>query len=197
MITDKILSFLKEIEKFKTCERTCHTTREGRPESDAEHSWHLALFLMLFEGEFEGVDVTRMLKMALIHDLPELYTGDTNPYRDDTEHKEENEKKAAGQLCASLPHPSAENLLSLFEEYMAQSSTESKIVKSADKLLPLIQNLCTNSRYSSYRKKRVVYEEVKEYMDPFFPEGILKELYLRLLAEAREKGIFFEPKMPE
>jgi catechol 2,3-dioxygenase-like lactoylglutathione lyase family enzyme len=45
------IRFLKEIEKFKTCERTCHTTRAGRSESNAEHSWHLAVFLILLENE--------------------------------------------------------------------------------------------------------------------------------------------------
>jgi len=194
MATDQLLSFLKKIEKFKTCERTCCTTHPGRPESDAEHSWHLALFFLVFESDFNGLDVTKMLKMALIHDLPELYAGDTNPYRDDTRHKEENEKKAAKQLIEGLPEPAASALSALIREYLEQDTAEARVVKSADKLLPLIQNLCTNSQYSSYREKKVPFEEVKTYMDPFFPEGFLRKLYRRLLSEADEKGVFYDPE---
>ena len=187
---ESIIRFLREIERFKTCERTCHTTNVGRAESDAEHSWHLAVFLILLENEFENIDFAKLLKMALIHDLPEIYAGDTNPYRGDSVNKEENEKHAAERLFADLPDAIAENLRSLFKEYVSQESLEAKIVKSADKLMPLIQNTCTNENYSSYRKLGVTYEEVVAYMDQFFSEGMLKRFYRRLLSEAHQNGVF-------
>lgn len=93
MEIEATINFLKEIEKFKTCERTCQTTRDGRAESDAEHSWHLAVFLILIENKLDNIDFAKLLKIALIHDLPEIYAGDTNPYRGDTNNKEEKEKK--------------------------------------------------------------------------------------------------------
>lgn len=188
---EPIIDFLKEIEKFKTCERTCRTTRAGRAESDAEHSWHLAVFLILLENELKGVDVAKLLKIALIHDLPELYAGDTNPYRGNTLNKEADEKRAARRLFEPLPGPIAEHLMSLFDDYVRQESAESRIVKSADKLMPLIQNLCTNEKHSSYRELKVQYEEVVAYMEPFFSGGILRRLYRLLLAEARRNGVFF------
>ncbi|MBU2513985.1 HD domain-containing protein [bacterium] len=187
-----MLDFLKEIETFKTCERTCHTTKIGRAESDAEHSWHLALFLMLFEKEFESVDFTKLLKMALIHDLPELYAGDTNPYRGETKNKEENEEIAARELFSRLPDFIGENLISLFAEYQKQESAESRLVKSADKLMPLVQNLCTNEHHSSYRKLKVKTEEVEHYMGQYFTDdSFLKKLYSILLKECKEKGVFY------
>lgn len=192
METASIIEFLKEIEKFKTCERDCRTTRLERAESDAEHSWHLALFLMLLEDAFEHIDFAKLLKMALIHDLPELYAGDTNPYRSDTTNKEENEKKAAVQLFSKLPAALGNRLAALFDEYINQESDEARIVKSADKLMPLIQNLCTNQQHSAYRTRNVTYEEVVAYMDPFFPDGLLKEFYRRLLSEARHHGVFYD-----
>jgi 5'-deoxynucleotidase YfbR-like HD superfamily hydrolase len=186
-----IIQFLKEIEKFKTCERTCHTSSFGRAESDAEHSWHLALFLMLLENEFQGADFTKLIKIALIHDLPEIYAGDTNPYRGDTENKEEKERKAAKSLFAGLPDDLKTVFMELFEEYLNQQSLEARIVKSADKLMPLIQNICTNDNHSSYRKLKVKYEEVEAYMDQFFPEDdALKQFYVRLLEESNSKGVF-------
>lgn len=197
MALQSTIHFLKEIERFKTCERTCRTTNAGRAESDAEHSWHLAIFLILLENEFENIDFAKLLKMALIHDLPEIYAGDTNPYRGDTVNKEENEKHAAGQLFDQLPDAAAKNLKALFREYANQETPEAKIVKSADKLMPLIQNLCTNEHYSSYRKLGVAYEEVVAYMDQFFSEGVLKRFYQMLLSEARHHGVFSDSDKPE
>ncbi|VVS93641.1 HD domain-containing protein [Desulfoluna spongiiphila] len=193
---DQIIAFLKEVETFKTCERTCRTTRTERPESDAEHSWHLALFLMLIEDELEGVDRMKLLQLALIHDLPEIYAGDTNPYRGNTDDKEENEKKAAKKLFSQLPAALETKLSGLFAEYMAQETAEAKVVKSADKLMPLIQNLCTNKTHSSYRKLSVTHEEVEAYMGPYFQSGgMLKMFYDKLLTEAREDGVFHGEKI--
>ena len=189
---EAIIAFSKEIEQFKTCERTCRTTAGHRVESDAEHSWHLAMFLILLENELQGIDFPKLLKMALIHDLPEIYSGDVNPYRDSVVGKEEKEKKAARKLFDQLPDKVGGNLNVLFNEYLAQESMEAKIVKSADKLMPLIQNLCTNENHSSYRQLKVKYEEVVDYMDQFFSGGLLEDYYRRLLTEAHDGGVFFD-----
>lgn len=197
MEIESTIKFLKEIEGFKTCERTCQTTRAGRAESDAEHSWHLAVFLILLENELNNIDCAKLLKLALIHDLPEIYAGDTNPYRGDTKNKEQKEKKAAEKLFSMLPESSAKTLSSLFDDYIHQKSPEARIVKSADKLMPLIQNLCTNDYYSSYRELKVAYSEVQEYMNPYFSGGILEEFYQNLVSEANENGVFSPPECPE
>jgi putative hydrolase of HD superfamily len=82
----------------------------------------------------------------------------------------------------------------LFKEYLDQSTIESQIVKSADKLMPLIQNICTNENYSSYRELEVQYQEVKEYLDDYFQsDGILKIFYKKLLDESNSKGVFYKP----
>lgn len=192
MNNEAVVDFLKEIEKFKTCERTCRTTDTTRAESDAEHSWHLATFLLLLEDELPEVDFTRVLKLALIHDLPEIYAGDTNPYRSDLKNKEENEKAAADKLFNMLPSTPKLKFKQLFEEYLNQTTIEARLVKSADKLMPLIQNLCTNNEYSSYRKLEVDYQEAKEYLDKYFQtSGVLKQMYENLLQEAKAKGVFY------
>lgn len=188
-----IINFLKEIEVFKTCERTCRTSDINRAESDAEHTWHLAVFLLMIEKEFKDVDFNKIIKISLIHDLPEIYAGDANPYRGNTEHKEENEKQAAERLFLNLPHEIRHEFQSLFDEYQRQETPEAKIVKAADKLMPLIQNSCTNHSYSSYRKLEVEYDEVKDYMDKYFKsDGILKSIYDRLLMNANNEGVFFD-----
>ncbi len=193
MKIESTINFLKIIEQFKTCERSCRTTDNSRPESDAEHSWHLATFLLLLEDEFEGVDFTKILKISLIHDLPEIYAGDTNPYKDDTSNKEENEKEAAQKLFSVLPESIKKKFEDLFQEYLEQNTIESRIVKSADKLMPLVQNLCTNKTHSSYRELEVKYREVKDYMDSYFQsDGVLRDFYTRLLEESRCKGVFYD-----
>jgi len=192
MNNEAVVDFLKEIEKFKTCERTCRTTDTTRAESDAEHSWHLATFLLLLEDELPEADFPKVLKLALIHDLPEIYAGDTNPYRSDLTNKEENEKAAADKLFNMLPSTPKLKFKQLFEEYLNQTTIEARLVKSADKLMPLIQNLCTNNEYSSYRKLEVDYQEAKEYLDKYFQTGgVLKQMYENLLQEAKAKGVFY------
>ena len=192
MNNEAVVDFLKEIEKFKTCERTCRTTDTTRAESDAEHSWHLATFLLLLEDELPEADFTKVLKLALIHDLPEIYAGDANPYRSDLTNKEENKKATADKLFNMLPSTPKLKFKQLFEEYLNQTTIEARLVKSADKLMPLIQNLCTNNEYSSYRKLEVDYQEAKEYLDKYFQTGgVLKQMYENLLQEAKAKGVFY------
>lgn len=186
------IAFLKSIERFKTCYRACRTTDPARPESDAEHTWHLAVFLLLLEDALEGVDFGKILKIALIHDLPEIYAGDTNPYRGDTANKAEKEKAAAKTLFSGLPDHLQDKLEGLFAEYTDQHTAEAQLVKSADKLMPLIQNLCTHDTFSSYRDLEVQVQEVRAYLDPFFQEnGILKSLYEALLEAATQNDVFY------
>ncbi len=190
----KTIGFMKEVEKFKTCLRTCRTTAPGRAESDAEHSWHLALFLILLKDELSDLDFERVLHLALIHDLPEIYAGDANPYRGDLSTKESDEAEAAEKLFSLLPRETGRRLGRIFREYAEQATPEARAVKAADKLMPLVQNLCTNREYSSYRELEVKVEEVEEYMGPFFrSEGIIKDLYLLLLKESRDGGVFHRP----
>ena len=197
MEQDQIIEFLKEVEAFKTCERDCKTTSPDRAESDAEHSWHLALFLMLLEDHLDKLDMAKLLKLAVIHDLPEIYAGDTNPYRGNTADKEQREMKAARRLFAMLPEPLGQRLLDLFNEYVDQETIESQIVKAADKLMPLVQNICTNEIYSSYRSLSVGIHEVKAYMDKYFPpKSILRPFYRTLLTDADVEEVFYKSGSP-
>lgn len=192
---DRIINFLKEVETFKTCERDCKTSCPERAESDAEHSWHLALFLMLLEDHLESIDMAKLLKLAIVHDLPEIYAGDTNPYRGDTAGKEIREKEAAQRLFALLPEDLNQRFTAIFQEYVDQETIESQIVKAADKLMPLVQNICTNETYSSYRNLNVDIQEVKAYMDKYFPsQSILRPFYKTLLTDAEAEEVFYMPE---
>lgn len=186
-----VIPFALELEKFKTCLRTCKTSMPGRGESDAEHSWHLAAVLMLLEDDFPELDFYQVLKLALIHDLPEIYAGDTNPYRDNVQNKAEKELQSAKQLYSLLPGKLQHKMWQLFEEYEHQSSEEARLVKRIDKLMPLLQNLCTNRNYSSYRALEVNKAEARTYLEPYFPaEAKEAELFELLFNRANEAGVF-------
>ena len=72
---NEVIEFIKEIENLKSVTRTAWTTT-GRREYTAEHSWRLAMLLMVLEEDFKGVDINKAIKMSLVHDLGELYDGD-------------------------------------------------------------------------------------------------------------------------
>src|SRR3989344_203846 len=132
---DKILSFLQEIEKYKTIEREMFTSNLNRVESDAEHSWHVAMFLLLFEKELpENLDMKKMLKLALMHDLVEIYAGDTFAFdKEKQATKKEREFKSARKLFSQLPEDLNKEFMGLFDEYEEAKTSEGKIVKSFDK----------------------------------------------------------------
>ena len=115
-------------------------------------------------------------------------------YRDDTTRKRAKEQRVAQKLFARLPGKQGAELEALFAEYLDQATPESRFVRAADKLLPLIQNIRTNDDHSSYRRLKVRFEEVAAYMDPYFQSGgVLKVIYSRLLTEARDTGVFYRP----
>lgn len=188
---EALLPFALELEKFKTCLRTCHTTLPDRGESDAEHSWHLSMIIMLLDDDFPELDFYKAIKLAMVHDLPEIYAGDTNPYRDNLENKVENELRSAKQLYDLLPEKAFNKMWALFEEYEDQSSEEARLVKRIDKLMPLIQNLCTNGTWSSYRALDVTKQEAHSYLTQFFPKDSKEqELFELLFNKAEESGVF-------
>lgn len=138
-----IVNFFKESRKFQHVFRaTPHP--DGRWENDAEHSWSVAFICMILadrlEKEFNTkLDQSKMLKMALIHDLAEIGTGDTKTW----DHaarvgKEEREKKAMNDLICLLPEDIGVEMMSLWEECEKKETLEAKIVKSVDRFDPVI-----------------------------------------------------------
>ena len=186
---DKILNFLKEIEKFKSIERTIVSMDSDRMENDAEHSWHLAMFILLFEKEFEGLDILRMLKMALIHDLIEIYAGDTCAYDDKgRETKEEREKEAEDKLFSQLPEDLAKEFRELYHEYNEKKTKEAELVKSFDKLQPIVQNLSTNGK--TWKKLGPDYERVNNYKKPhMLHDPLVLEIYEKIMKEVKDKKL--------
>lgn len=132
------LNILHVAEKLKDTPRHC-TTSEGRTESVAEHSWRISLMAFLLRSEFSEADTNKIIKMCLIHDLGECFTGDI-PTFIKTDNDRDVEDSLLNQWLKSLPEEISKEMMSLYEEMDAQKTIESKIYKALDKLEALIQH---------------------------------------------------------
>ena len=138
MTPAEFLDILHVAERLKDTPRHCTTTNR-RTESVAEHSWRVSLMAFLLKGEFPGADMDKVVKMCLIHDLGECFTGDI-PTFVKTDGDRAVEDSLLGRWVASLPQAVSEELAALFREMDAQETLEAKIYKSLDKLEALIQH---------------------------------------------------------
>ncbi|MHB1315159.1 MAG: HD domain-containing protein [Christensenellales bacterium] len=146
MRTQQQIHFLIEIDRMKNILRHTLLIDGSRRENDAEHSWHLALMaLILFEyAPAETIDVCKVIKMALVHDLVEVYAGDTFAYDENANlDKDLREAEAAGRLFSLLPSDQCLELRGLWEEFDAEETLEAIFAASLDRLQPLIHNYLT------------------------------------------------------
>ena len=135
------LAFLSEAAKLRAVERATNLP-SGRRENSAEHSWHLALYaLTLVEEAPEGVDVNRVIRMLLIHDLVEIDAGDVPFHGPRPADHDAKEKAAAERIFGLLPPRQAEHLLALWLEFEAAESVDARYAKALDRLQPVMLNL--------------------------------------------------------
>ncbi|HEX2851303.1 MAG TPA: HD domain-containing protein [Acidimicrobiales bacterium] len=151
MTLDRLASqigFLVELDKAKRIGRQSWLTDESRKENDAEHMWHLALFvLVLAEHATEPVDVAKVLKMVLLHDIVEIDAGDTYIYDEEARATQEaRERAAADRIYGLLPPDQGANLRELWEEFEARQTPEARFAAAVDRLQPLLLNLATRGR---------------------------------------------------
>ncbi|MEO2204649.1 HD domain-containing protein [Paenibacillus pabuli] len=136
------IQFLIEIDKLKTIERRTRIIHGDRRENDAEHSWHLAMMALVLQSHAnKDVDILKVIKMLLVHDLVEIDAGDTFVY-DTAGHtdKYDREIKAAHRLFGMLPEVQGEEMLNLWLEFEAKETNEAQFASALDRLQPLIHN---------------------------------------------------------
>ena len=138
MESRKLLEVLSVAERLKDATRHCYTSG-GRRESVAEHSWRMTLMAYLVSDEFPEADLTKLLKMCLIHDLGEAFTGDI-PTFDKTDSDEAMEAAVLDQWVRGLPQPFAEEMRTLYREMDERKTLEARIYKALDNLESLIQH---------------------------------------------------------
>ena len=134
----KYIAFLHTIEKLK-CNTRHSWTSNGRQESVAEHSWRLAVMAMLCADEYPDVDINKVIKMCLMHDLGEAITGDI-PAFIKNEEDERKEEDAVHKLISVLPFDAKEELANLFGEMKEMNTAEAKLFKSLDNIEALLSH---------------------------------------------------------
>ncbi len=134
----ELLKILNVAEKLKCNTRHCYTS-SGRHESVAEHCWRTALMAMLLESEFPQADMNKVIKMILIHDLGEAFTGDI-PCFNKTSKDEVNESNVLDDWVKTFPEPEQKQWLELYAEMNALETQEAKIYKALDKMEAVIQH---------------------------------------------------------
>lgn len=134
------LDFLREAEKLKDVLRSAHTS-SGRTESTAEHSWRLCLMAITFGDELAGLDLLKILKMCVIHDLGEAIHGDIPAVNQaQFPNKSQQEHDDLLLLTRTLDEPLRAEILALWDDYENARSAEAKAVKALDKLETLLQH---------------------------------------------------------
>lgn len=136
------LTFLIEVDKLKTILRQSPLAADRRRENDAEHSWHLAMMvIILAEHADEPIDIGHTIKLVLIHDLVEIYAGDTPIYHPTMgADQAEREIKAAERLFGLLPEDQAAEIRALWDEFEARTTPEARFAKAMDRLEPQLLN---------------------------------------------------------
>lgn len=136
-----IIDFLHQAERLKDTLRS-GVTSGGRSESTAEHSWRLCLLVLLFEKELQDVDLHRLIKLCIVHDLGEAISGDVPAI-----HQREDDDRAARErrdlvvLCSPLPEDLKAEIIALWDEYNAASTPEAILAKGFDKLETMLQHV--------------------------------------------------------
>ena len=189
----KQIKFIVEIDKLKQIMRQNVVIGTSRNENDAEHSWHLAVMAIVLSeyAAAKEIDIARVIKMALIHDLIEIDAGDTFCYDEKAnEDKKEREQSAADKLFSILPPDQEEEILGLWQEFEELKTPEARFAACLDRIQPLLLNYNTSGHTwkkpgvtsSKVFKRNEIVEEnapllweyVKEVIEDSIRKGYLK-----------------------
>lgn len=187
------IDFILEIDKMKNIYRQSYVTDASKHENDAEHSWHLAVMVMVLGEYFDkDTDTLKVMKMVLVHDLVEIYAGDTYLYDEKGyEDKAKREQEAADKLFAMLPQEQKDEFMGLWHEFEAKNTKESKFAAVLDRLQPVLLNYSTKGK--AWLEHGVPYEKVREKQkDVFNGPKEISQFLDELLKDAVNKGYIRE-----
>jgi len=190
---ERQFEFIREIDKLKHIGRQTLLMDASRYENDAEHSWHLCVMaLVLSEYAENKVDICRVISMVVIHDMVEIYAGDTFCY--DTEGNKgraDREKSAAEKIFGLLPEDQASSFKQLWLEFEARLTPESKFAAALDRLQPVMHNYATQG--AAWQKHGVTARMVRE-RNAHISEGseVLWAEVRRIVEDAVAKGFLSE-----
>jgi putative hydrolase of HD superfamily len=185
------MAFIVEIDKLKRVDRQTLIVDGTRPENSAEHSWHIALMALLMVEHIDqrsDIDLLKVVKMLLVHDIIEIDAGDVFAY-DEDEEREEREKKAGRRIFGLLPQDQAEELYQLWREFEERQTPEAHYAASLDRLLPLVQNYLTGGY--TWVKYHIPEEKVRKRNQVIIESSRnLWEYAQTIIDQAKKKGYF-------
>jgi putative hydrolase of HD superfamily len=185
------LTFLKELDKLKRVIRQTILVDGSRKENTAEHSWHATMAtLILSEYADEPVDVLRVVKMMLVHDIVEIDAGDTFAFDEvGYQDKPEREQQAAARIFGLLPAEQGDEYRALWEEFEAAQSSEAKFANAMDQFMPFLHNIWTEGN-GSWKEHRITLEQVLPRYEQRIGVGssALWEYVQRILDKATRNG---------
>jgi putative hydrolase of HD superfamily len=188
------IQFIVEIDKLKQVVRQTYLTDASRHENSVEHSWHLALMAMVLaeHANDPDIDLNRVIKMVLVHDLVEIDAGDTFLY--DNKHSEskiDREEAAADRLFNMLPTDQAGMFRKLWDEFEARETRDAKFANALDRLQPMLHNVITKGK--SWQHHGIKKSQVIKKNSPM-QEGTVSlwDYISGLLDDAVEEGFLAE-----
>ena len=188
------MNFLVEIDKLKNIERRCQVIPNGRQENSAEHSWHISIYALTLLGDIvhDNVELFKVVRMLLIHDIVEIDAGDTFAYDEHLrQQKAELEKTAAERIFGLLPREQAREFLELWLEFERGDTREAMFARGLDRIQPLLQNFANHG--GSWKKHNIRPEQVLKRNECI--ADVSQELWdfvKALIAEAEQNGYFAE-----
>jgi putative hydrolase of HD superfamily len=188
----QIIDFILELEKLKAVTRKVRPLGLDRYENSAEHSWQLAM-LAVSLAPYAGpsVDLDRVVRMLLVHDVGEIDTGDTIAYAEDGwEERKAAELAAVTRIFNILPEPAAAGLLALWQEFELGETPDARFAHALDRVMPVLLNLANQGQ--SWRENGISYERVVRLIAPPIKAGCpaLWNYLEARLEDARRKGLF-------
>lgn len=192
------LTFLVEVDKLKTIMRQSPLAAAERRENDAEHSWHLAMMVVILaEYADEPIDVGHTVELVLVHDLVEIYAGDTPLYGGTGTGtgtgaaagagQRERETMAAAELFSLLPDDQARRVRAMWDEFEERRTPEARFAKAMDRLQPLLLNWM--ARGGTWRTPGVTADDVRTRKSVIGDAStVLWETGRRLIDEGEARG---------
>ncbi|MBO8172891.1 MAG: HD domain-containing protein [Bacillaceae bacterium] len=184
------IRFITEIDRLKNVYRQSILMDSSRRENSAEHSWHLAMMALILSeyADSDQLDLLRVIKMVVIHDLVEIDAGDTFAYDDEgRKDQKEREEKAAERIFGLLPEDQRNEIYDIWHEFEEQDTAEARFARALDRLQPLLHNYFT--RGESWQKNKVRASQVYERNQPI-EEGseVLWQFATKLIRDAVERN---------
>lgn len=186
---NQLLQFSALVDKMTAIQRRTLVVDGSRRENDAEHSWHIALMAMLFKDYApEGCDVSRAVQMCIVHDLVEIYAGDTFAYDIQANvDKAKREQESADKLFSQIPKNLAEEFRTLWEEFDEMKTPDARYAAAMDRLQPYLHNTLTNGH--TWKEGKPSVEQVNKRISmavETIPQ--LKDWYNKNIQRAKDEG---------